>query len=318
MKQRADNNPRFIGADVSSGWIDVADHGQQQVRRVVNTESGLKAWLKTVQPGAMLALESTGRYHQLLARLAFERGLKVFVLNPRDVRNYARGIGSRGKTDRLDAQVLARYVAHEHAQLHAWQPPLPQLQQLDDLLRRRAVLVRQKAALVQSVGQDREMAGLVEGLLASFAQTLKAMDQRIRRAVKEVPGASNAMARITSIPGIGLLSGTALLRLFMRLGHVNADVVVAFTGLDPRPMESGNKRGQRRLSKRGNPELRRLLFNAAMSASRTDSWKGVYAHERGKGLPSTAALVALARRLVRVAYSLFKTESSFNPAYRLT
>ena len=318
MKQSADNKPRFIGADVSSGWIDVADHGQQQVRRVENKEAALKAWLRTVQPSAMLALESTGRYHQLLARLAHERGLRVFVLNPRDVRYYAQGIGSRGKTDRLDAQVLARYVAHEHAQLHAWQPPSPQLQRLDDLLRRRAVLVRQKAALVQSMGQDRAMARVVKGLLASFAQALKTVDQQIRQAIKEMPGASSAMASITSIPGIGLLNGAALLRLFMRLGHVNADVVVAFTGLDPRPMESGNKRGQRRLSKRGNPELRRLLFNAAMSASRTKSWKDVYEHERGKGLPSTAALVALARKLVRVAYSLFKTATRFNPDHRLT
>ena len=317
MKQSADK-PVFIGADVSSGWIDVAHHGQKQVHRVDNREAELKRWLKTVQPGSMLALESTGKYHLLLARLAFEHGLKVFVLNPRDVREYAKGVGKRGKTDRLDAQVLARYVAHEHDQLHAWQPPSAQLQRLDDLLRRRALLASQKAALVQSVGHDRAMAKVVKGLLASFVQTLKAMDQQIRLAVKDVPGASGAMVRITSIPGIGLLSGTALLRLFMRLGQVNADVVVAFTGLDPRPMDSGNKRGLRRLSKRGNPELRRLLFNAAMSASRTGSWKHVYAHERSKGLPSTAALVALARKLVRVAYSLFKTGACFNPAYRLT
>lgn len=317
MKQSADKS-RFIGADVSSGWIDVVDQGQQQVHRVVNQESALKAWLKTVARGSMLALESTGRYHLLLARLAHERGLRVFVLNPRDVRHYARGVGCRGKTDRLDAQVLARYVAHEHAQLHAWQPPSPQLQHLDDLLRQRAVLVRQKTALVQSVGENRHMAGMFKPLLASFAKTLKDLDRQIRQAVAELPGGASAMARITSIPGIGLLSGAALLRLFMRLGQVNADVAIAFTGLDPRPMDSGNKRGQRRLSKRGSPELRRLLFNAAMSASRTDSWNSIYQRERDKGLPSTAALVALARKLVRVAYSLFKTGASFNPSHRLT
>lgn len=317
MKQSADKS-RFIGADVASGHIDVVDHGQQQVLRLDNREAALKGWLKTVARGSMLALESTGRYHLLLARLAHERGLRVFVLNPRDVRHYARGVGCRGKTDRLDAQVLARYVAHEHAQLHAWEPPSPQLQHLDDLLRQRAVLVRQKTALVQSVGENRHMAGTFKPLLASFAQTLKDLDRQIRQAVAELPGGASAMARITSIPGIGLLSGAALLRLFMRLGQVNADVAIAFTGLDPRPMDSGNKRGQRCLSKRGSPELRRLLFNAAMSASRTDSWNNIYQRERDKGLPSTAALVVLARKLVRVAYSLFKTGASFNPSHRLT
>lgn len=303
---------------MASEHVDVAEHGRQQVMRVDNREPALKAWLKTVEPGAMLALESTGRYHLLLARLAFERGLKVFVLNPRDVRHYAKGIGQRGKTDRMDAQVLARYVANEHAQLHAWQPPAPQVQRLDDLLRQRAVVMRHKMALAQSVGEDRRMAGTFEPLLEACEQTFKALDKQIRQAINEVPGGAGAARCITSIPGIGLLTGAALLRLFMRLGHVNADVVIAFTGLDPRPMDSGNKRGQRRLSKRGNPELRRLLFNAAMSASQTDSWKAVYQRERDKGLPSTAALVVLARKLVRVAYSLFKSGDCFNPQHRLT
>ena len=303
---------------MSSGHIDLAEHGQPQVRRVDNREAALKGWLKKVEPGTMLALESTGKYHLLLARLAFEHGLTVFVLNPRDVRHYAKGVGCRGKTDRLDAQVLARLVANEHAELHAWNPAPPELQRLDDLLRQRAALMRHKTALVQSVGEDRQMASTFKPLLDICVQTLKALDKQIRQAVDAVPGAAGAARRITSIPGIGLLTGAALLRQFMRLGHVNADVALAFTGLDPRPMDSGNKRGQRRLSKRGNPELRRLLFNAAMSASRTDSWNAAYRRERDKGLPSTAALIVVARKLVRVAYSLFKSGDCFDPQRRLT
>jgi transposase len=317
MKHSADK-PSFMGADVASGHIDVALHGQQQVRRVANQEAALKGWLKTVEPGSMLALESTGRHHLLLARLAFERGLTVFVLNPRDVRHYAKGVGCRGKTDRLDAQVLARYVANEHAQLHAWQPPSPQLQRLDELLRQRAALMRHKTALAQSVSENRQMAQTLKPVLDACTQTLKALDRQLRRALDEVPGGASAARCITSVPGIGLLTGAALLRLFMRLGHVNADVAIAFTGLDPRPMDSGNKRGQRRLSKRGSPELRRLLFNAAMSASRTKCWNAAYQRERDKGLPSTAALIVLARKLVRVAYSLFKSGNSFNPFFCLT
>ena len=88
--------------------------------------------------------------------------------------------------------------------------------------------------------------------------------------------------------------------------------MVAFTGLDPRPNDSGKKMGQRRLSKRGWPEIRRLLFAAAMSAARTKTWSGLYEAQRKKGLSTTAALIVLARKLLRVAFALFKQKSCFD------
>ncbi|WP_028604701.1 transposase, partial [Ottowia thiooxydans] len=99
---------------------------------------------------------------------------------------------------------------------------------------------------------------------------------------------------------------------FGRMHKLSADAVVAFTGLDPRPNDSGNKTGQRRLSKRGWPEIRRLLYAAAMSAARTKTWNGFYHAQREKGLSTTAALIVLARKLLRVAFSLFKQKSNFD------
>ena len=122
-------------------------------------------------------------------------------------------------------------------------------------------------------------------------------------------------ACITSVPGIGLLSGAALLGVFRRLALGSADAVIAFLGLDPRPMDSGHKVGLRRLSKRGPAEWRRLLFNAAMSGSMTAAWKGCYERERAKGLPRIAALNVLARKMVRVAFSLFKRQQRFEHAF---
>lgn len=87
-----------------------------------------------------------------------------------------------------------------------------------------------------------------------------------------------------------------------------------FTGLGPRPCDSGKKRGTRRLSKRGPGELRRLLFNAAMAAAKTSVWKPFYERERTKGLPTTAALVCLARRLVRVAFAVYRKNVHFDPS----
>ena len=84
----------------------------------------------------------------------------------------------------------------------------------------------------------------------------------------------------------------------------SADAFVAFTGLDPRPDDSGQHRGKRRLSKRGPAELRRLLYMAAMSAINTKTWRPLYEHYRAKGLSSTATLVILARRIARTLVNL--------------
>lgn len=302
----------LVGADVASRHIDVARGAHGEVTRISNDTQAIARWLKSVPAGSVVAMESTGRYHLTLARLAHERGLAVYVLNARDVRHYANSVGKRGKTDRMDAQLLARYIERECGDLHPWKPLPPEQEHLATLLRQRTSVMQHKSAIAQSLREDRLMGELLGSLTAQFDQALKVLDAQIRSAVAALPQGTTLFKRISSIPGIGLLTGAALLQLFLRLGHVGADAVVGFTGLDPRPMDSGNKRGKRRLSKRGPPELRRLLYNAAMSASRTAAWTHPYANARAKGLPSTAALVVLARKLVRVAYSLFKTESFFD------
>ncbi len=90
--------------------------------------------------------------------------------------------------------------------------------------------------------------------------------------------------------------------------------LVAFAGMDPRPRDSGTKRGQRRLSKRGPAEGRRLLFNAAMAGIKSPVWAPRYEQCRARGLASTEALIAIARKMLRVAFTLYKTQTDFNPA----
>ena len=92
-----------------------------------------------------------------------------------------------------------------------------------------------------------------------------------------------------------------------------ADAFVAFIGLDPRPDDSGKKTGRRRLSKRGDPELRRLLYVAAMSASRTRAWKPLYQRALARGLSRIEALVTLARHIARTAWSIYTHKTNFDP-----
>ena len=110
-----------LGVDVASKHLDAAAYGSTAVVRFANTDAGVAKWLRTLPVGSFVALESTGKYHERLAFAAHAKGLVVYLLNPRDVRHYARAMGMRGKTDRLDAQILPRYAAHAHRHgAHQW------------------------------------------------------------------------------------------------------------------------------------------------------------------------------------------------------
>ncbi len=304
----------FIGVDVAKDEVVAGVHGSTSSEAVENKTAALKRWLKRCPPGACIGLESTGRYHEQLAALAYQAGFTVYLLNPRDVRHYAQALGKRAKTDHVDALLLARFIAHEHAELHPWQPPTPAQRQLDTLLKRRAAVVKAQGMLRQTLAHLGTLEAEAKVAMTGIDALLKAIDRKIEQALSTQESIKAEAACVQSIPGIGLLSGAGLLNLFRRLPSARADAIVAFTGLDPRPCDSGKKRGTRRLSKRGPGELRRLLFNATMSAAKTAVWKPYYERERAKGLPTTAALICLARRLVRIAFALFRKGALFDPA----
>lgn len=312
------NQASVFGVDVAGAHLDIAAYGLQQVQRIENDAKAIKQWLKSVPAGSLLGLESTGPYHRELARLAHAHGVVVFVLNPRDIKRYAQGLGQRGKTDRLDARVIARFVQREHEQLRPWQPLSEPQERLDMLLRQRALIQKQRTALKQSLTHRSPLLATVTDLLEAMKVALDRLERLIAQAVRDLPQGESAMRAVTSIPGIGVLTGAALLRLFTRAENASADAIVALTGLDPRPMDSGKRTGVRRLSKRGDAETRRLLYNAGMSGAKTATWRLIYERERAKGLPATAALMALARRLVRVAHSLFKSGKMFDPTRVMT
>ena len=116
---------------------------------------------------------------------------------------------------------------------------------------------------------------------------------------------------------MGPLTALALVALYHRGEFVRTDAFIAFMGMDVRARESGQWRGRRKLTKKGDPEIRRLLVNAAMQARRSPLWEPYYLTLRRRGLSATAAFVALGRKLARVCFALLKNGTEFNPALRL-
>lgn len=304
-----------VGVDVGSLHLDVAVQGNAGVRRLANTDAAISRWLKELPAGSVVAMESTGRYHRRLAELAHVAGMIVFVLDPRAVHHYARGMGQRGNTDRLDAQLLARLIEREHGKLRPWQPPSDLEVKLSELIRQRASITQATSSLSQGLHPEAAAAVDFTPLFKQFDSTLRAPDTEILGVARALPEGKAALASVMSVPGIGLLTGATLLPVFQRLAKRGSDAVVAFFGMDPRPSESGKHIGSRTLSKHGDAYARKLFYTAAMSAVRTSEvWRAYLERQRTKGLPTTAALVIVGRKLLRIAFALFKSNSTYEPA----
>lgn len=304
-----------IGVDVSKDHVMVACAAQSfPVRKLANQRTALLAWLKSVPAGSRIGMEATGCYHELLASLARRAGLVVYVLNPKDVHHYAKGVGKRAKTDRVDAALIARYVAKEHPELHPWDPPSKEQRQLQRFMRQRGTLSRARASLRSSLQSMPALRAEYKALIERFDRLIAKLDTKARELLSACEQREQAFQRLDAIPAVGSAVGVGLLAALERWPLRRADAFVAYLGMDPRADDSGTKTGRRRLSKRGDPELRRLLYTAAMSASRTKAWRPIYERALAKGLSRVEALVVLARHIARTAWSIYTHKTSFNPA----
>jgi transposase len=302
-----------FGADVGKDQIVVCRYGQWAPQRLANAAAALSRWLDTVPTEALLVMEATHVYHELLAVLACARGMQVVVLNPRRSWHYARAIGLRGKTDPVDAGMLSQYGAHEWRKLLRWQPPSSGNTRVARLLRRRAALMRVKVALTQSLAGHTELQRLRRDCLGALQGFIERLDTLILKAVAQDAQLAALHRLLLSIVGVGPLVAAQLAQALTRLPWTDHDAFVAYTGLDPRADDSGKRHGRRKLTKHGPPLLRHLLFLAAMSASKTRLWNPTYRSLRARGLASTEALVVLARRIARIAFALFTSGQPFDP-----
>jgi transposase len=302
------------GVDVAKDEVVVANHGQSHVRALANERTAIDTWLATLPTGSIIAMEATGVYHRLLAQRAQAAGMQVYVLNARDVHFYAKALGARGKTDRVDAALIARYAAEHHAKLHAWQPGEDAHKRVEELLGRRATLVTKRESVRQAFKGDHDLAGELKQLEQSFEQLLAAIDANVDKLIAADAALTTGRKRIASVTGVGPQGSALLAVLFARIAFANVDAVVAYSGMDPRPNDSGKKRGTRKLSKRGPAHLRRQLYLSGFAASHSKALKPLYQALRAKGFATTEAFIILGRKLLRAAFAVWKSGQQWDPA----
>lgn len=302
----------IVGVDVAKVELVTYQADSDQLTSIANQKPEIKRWLKTLPAATAIAVEATNIYHVDLVEQAYESGFDVYIIDGFQLSNYRKGVGGRSKTDASDARLLARFLKNEGEHLRPWSPPPAVYGKLQSLLRRRASLVQAKTSLTQSWSNEASL----KSAFAAFVKSIERLDLLVKKKIKDVlreAGLLEQVARCQAVEGIGFLTAAALVMAYNRGDFTSSDAFIAFLGMDLRVSDSGQKSSPRFLSKRGCSEIRRLLHNAAMSASRTLVWKDFYEHQRGRGKATTQVLVMLARKLARVAFALMKNQSEYRP-----
>jgi transposase len=312
-----------VGIDIAKAHFDVARlaDGKHKHKKFANTPEGFALfaeWLAGFGPGgAHICMEATGAYSMPLAEFLVARGFHVSVVNPAQVAAFAKSELSRAKTDKADAKLIARYALAMRPPL--WIPPPPEIRELQALLRRLESLLE-----MQRMEQNREdtaapaVAGSIQAVLATLEGEARAVREAIRRHIDSHPGLSHRAGLLESIPGVGGATAAWLLTLFSgHHGFGNAKQAVAFAGLAPRLRQSGQWAGRTRLSKTGDPLLRKALYMPALTALTFNPAIRAFCQRlKANSKPGKSYVCAAMRKLIHIAFAILKSGKPFDPEYQ--
>jgi len=296
-----------VGVDVSKDELVYCTRTTAP-RSALNTPDGVASFLDSLSPDTVIAMEATGRYYRLLADTAHSRGFKVIVHNPKDTNKYAKSVSPRATTDPIMAQVIAEYSEIRDHRLYDPTPSF--VDALKNLIRTRAGLVKDRVSLLNRAAEHCDIAAYLRQATQSLKESIDKLDEHIAQIAKAIP----QYQLLIKVPGFGPLVTAYLIAMLSSGTFRRSDSFVAFVGLDLRVRESGKFKGKRRLSKRGDPEARRLLYMAALATCRVQGpFRELYEHYISRGFSRTEATVFVARKLARTAWAIYKHNQPYLP-----
>jgi transposase len=315
-----------LGIDISKLKFNaclINPRGKLRHKVFQNTTAGfeqLLQWLtRQGEEPVHACLEATGSYSEPLALCLVEAGHKVSLINPAATKAFAGSRLSRTKTDRVDAELMARFCQAQEPP--AWTPPAPEVRELQALVRRLESLLEMRVA-----EENRLSSGItvevvrasVEELLAHLNTQIKRTEKLIREHINRHPTLKQQSQLLDSIPGIAETTAALLLSELPDLKQYrSAREVAAYAGLVARERQSGTSlRGRTRLSKIGNARLRRALYFPAITALRCSPFFQAWAEGlRARGKSKMSVICAVMRKLVHLAYGVLKTGKPFDPQW---
>jgi transposase len=273
----------------------------------------LVARLTALRP-ELVVLEATGGYEVAVAAALAHAAVPVAVVNPRQIRDFARATGQLAKTDALDAQVMARFA--ETVQPVARALPNEQAQRLGELVARRRQLVDMLAAELNRRRQarDRRLEQRIAAHVTWLSRAIAELDDEIQRLIRASPIWREAENLLTSVPGIGDVTAHALIADLPELGRLDRRKIAALVGIAPLNRDSGAWRGRRTIGG-GRAMVRRALYMATVVAIRYNpAIAAFYRRLTAAGRPKKVALIAAMRKLVTVLNAILRDQRPWQPA----
>jgi transposase len=305
-----------VGIDVSKDHLDVAVRPSGEAFRVERNAVGLERLVERLRTVGLhvVALEATGGFETVVAAALAAAGMPVVVVNPVQVRAFAKAIGQRAKTDPIDADVIARFAEATRPQVR----PLP-----DEATRLLADLVARRRQIIEMIGAERqrEKRVTVLHLRKSIVRLVKALEKELASlntdiddAVRGSPVWRDKEDLLASVPGVGPTIARTLIAELPELGQLGRRQIAALAGLAPFTRQSGQWRGRSFIGG-GRVAVRSALFMGAMVAKRHNPiLKAFFERRVAAGKPKMVALIAVARKLLTILNAIIRDNSPWQTA----
>ncbi|WP_310606644.1 IS110 family transposase [Buttiauxella brennerae] len=307
------NTPEvFVGIDISKDAADVFISSESQVIHYPNSVEGHQAAIAQLHryPVKLITLEPTGRYHAALCSALMHEGFPVAVVNPRQVKNFARAMGQLAKTDVTDARVLCHFArAIQPPQTSA---PEEQTVRLADMVTRRRQLVDMRTVEINRLEcASTEASRCIHEHLEWLNKRIHDTDDDIGRQLKVMPVWQEKAKLLESVKGVGPVTCVTLLSLLPELGTLSRRAVSALVGVCPYARESGKLKGKRAIYG-GRGAVRSALYMAVLSAVRYNpTIKACYERMVGAGKHRKVALIASARKLLTILNAMLRDNKAW-------
>ncbi|MBZ9852161.1 IS110 family transposase [Mesorhizobium sp. CA14] len=305
-----------VGIDVAKGWLDVAILETGESFRVDNDAQGWVRLIKRLSSRTVRAIgiEPSGGYERGAKKALRKAGLSVRNVNPHKLRHYARALGRRAKNDRIDACVIARFTAEMPTRAMQCDPLT---EQLAELVNARRQLTEDKVSLANQLEQVREPA--VRRIFARRLRSIEADILLIGKRLAELVASHAQFAEkdrlMQSFCGAGPVLSHALLALVPELGQASRREIAALVGLAPYDHDSGVLKGYRSIWG-GRAEVRRVLYMAALAASRSNPViKAFHQRLRDAGKKPKVAIIAVARKILTILCAMLRNNQEWNPQH---
>lgn len=303
----------FIGIDVSKARLDVAIRPSDETESVTNDRAGIESLVKrfTEIGAALIVVEATGGFERQIMRALASAELSVVVVNPRQVRDFAKATGQLAKTDRIDARVLARFA----------QAVRPSVRPLADevTLELRALVARRRQITEMIVAETNRLTSAPKTLrrrikvhIGWLKKELKRADHDLDQGIRQSPIWCENQDLLQTVPGIGSVVSRTLLAELPELGKLNRKQIAALVGIAPLNRDSGTFRGRRSIWG-GRATVRATLYMAALVASRRNAViRSFYKRLRDAGKAPKVALVACMRKLLTIINAMLKHKTRWS------